>query len=383
MSEQQKRADPHAPYRVYKMDISYFSGKFEGYLRYKGIPYTPVETDARVFKRVYAHTGIQKVPAVETADGKWLFDTTPMIRWFEKQYPEPPVLPSDPALAFIALLIEDYGDEWLWRPAMWWRWVPRVSRWALGWRIAGAIVPAPLTRLYGWLFGQRQLREWVWGDGVTRKNSHTVRDMLFRELEFLEAVLSDQPFLLGSHPSVADFGYFASMFRHFGNDPDPAEVMRRQAPRTYEWLARLWNLSIDKLPRDPEWVWPRADCWRPLLNRIVKDYLPYLHQNARAHHEGRKRFDYRGETSRFPKTKTTTYRVWCREVLQQRYSELPVDARKKVDDLFAGSGGLAILFADGVIASGLAGRFQLPLDPNTADPVKKSLKIALFGKPRN
>lgn len=27
--------DPHAPYEVYKSDISYFSGKLEAYLRYK------------------------------------------------------------------------------------------------------------------------------------------------------------------------------------------------------------------------------------------------------------------------------------------------------------------------------------------------------------
>jgi hypothetical protein len=30
------------------------------------------------------------------------------------------MLPQDSALRFLALLMEDYGDEWLWRPWMWW-----------------------------------------------------------------------------------------------------------------------------------------------------------------------------------------------------------------------------------------------------------------------
>jgi len=71
--------------------------------------------------------------------------------------------------------------------------------------------------------------------------------MLFREFELLEPLLEEQPYIMGSHPSVADFGYFASMFRHFGNDPDSAEVMRMEAPHTYEWLAILWNAKSHKL----------------------------------------------------------------------------------------------------------------------------------------
>ena len=31
------------------------------------------------------------------------------------------IYPADPMLRFAALLIEDYADEWLWRPAMHYR----------------------------------------------------------------------------------------------------------------------------------------------------------------------------------------------------------------------------------------------------------------------
>jgi len=32
------------------------------------------------------------------------------------------VTPRDPAVAFVSVLLEDYADEWLWCPAMHYRW---------------------------------------------------------------------------------------------------------------------------------------------------------------------------------------------------------------------------------------------------------------------
>jgi len=381
--QENKHEDLYAPYKVYKSDISYFSGKLEAYMRYKEMPYEPVDTDWFDLNEIIENTGFKKMPAVKMANGQWLYDTTPMLQWFEQHYSVPSILPADSALRFITLLLEDYADEWLWRPAMWWRWIPRATRWALGWRIAADFLSRPLARPLGWYFGKRQSNEWLWGDGMTRQNSETVRDMLFREFEFLEPQLETQPFLVGSHPSAADFGYFASMFRHFGNDPAPAEVMRRQAPNTYQWLARMWNAKTSKLSSSQQWIWPKGDHWEPLLSRIANDYLPYLHQNALAHEKGQKRFNHIGATFQFNNTKTTVYRVWCREVLQQEYNSLISTDKQKVDELFEPVGGLSALEKDGVIKSGIAERFQLPFDPHITKPVRQSIAQFLFGQPRN
>ncbi len=378
-----KVKDPHAPYKVYKSDISYFSGKLEAYLRYKQIPHSTIDLNVKIMDLIAENTGVKKMPAVQTAENKWLFDTTPMLQWFENQYPDAPILPTDPALRFIALLLEDYGDEWLWRPAMWWRWMPQASRWALGWKIGSEFVNPIVARPVGWYFGRRQLNEWLWDDGVTKQNINDVRDMLFREFEFLEPLLEAQPYLMGSHPSAADFGYFASMFRHFGNDPDSAEIVRRHGPNTYEWLARLWNARQNKLPQQQTWVWPQTDCWAPLLERIAKDYLPYLHQNAMAFSMGKKRFNHKGKTFEFNNTKTTTYRVYCREVLQQEFNKLSLDHKNRINELFAPHGSLEALHTDGVITSGTAEQFVLPRDPQVQKKYKQSLKQMIFGQPRN
>ena len=219
-------ADSHAPYLVYAPRYSLCSNKLETYLRYKGIRYTAAIPTPEVLQTIKRKTGFYKVPAAKTADDKWLFDTTTMMQWFEQRYPQAPILPDDQALGFIALLLEDYADEWLWRTAMWWRWEPPAARWATGRLIVTeGGVPGPMRRLAGFSMSCRQRKEWLWDDGMTRKNSDDVRDQLYRELEFLEPLLEQPPFILGSHPSYADCGYAGPFLNHFCHEPEPLEVL--------------------------------------------------------------------------------------------------------------------------------------------------------------
>jgi len=377
--------DSNAPYTLYKADFSYFSGKLEAYLRYKDIPHEAVDVDIRVMNgEIYPSTGTRKVPAVRTADGEWLFDTTPMIQWFEKRYPDNPVLPDDPALRFLALLLEDYGDEWLWRPSMWWRWMYRGSERAAGWRI-GSLFRGPgfVTWLLALHYAHRQKKEWLFKDGVNKSNQYQVRDLYLHELDFLQATFEVQPYLLGSHPSVADYGYYGSMFRHFGNDPESSEVMRRRAPAVYEWTARLWNETPTRLASSMHWQWPDAEHWQPTLERIATDYLPYLHQNAVAWQAGQKRFDFTGNSLNFAQTVTTDYRVWCRQNLQRSFAELTDSDQQRLHDLFANAGGLAALQADGVIDAQMDSEYALPRPAKALKPFKTSWLKLLFGQARN
>ena len=60
------KPNQHQSYTLYKMDISYFSGKLEAYLRYKEIPHRVIECDTlKALHKVGRKTGIQKVPAIE------------------------------------------------------------------------------------------------------------------------------------------------------------------------------------------------------------------------------------------------------------------------------------------------------------------------------
>ena len=101
--------------------VSYYTGKLESYLRYKGVPYE-MESPFAKAKEILPHTGAIQVPMVLLDDGRWMSDSTPIIRYFDADLDGPSVYPEDPVVRFIALLIEDYADEWLWRSAMHYRW---------------------------------------------------------------------------------------------------------------------------------------------------------------------------------------------------------------------------------------------------------------------
>lgn len=375
----------HAPFKLFRMDISYFSGKLESYLNYKQIPFERVEAHHTVLFDIFKKTGTMKVPAVNTSDGLWLKDSTPMIRWFEKEYADNPVLPDDPALAFIASLVEDYGDEWLWRPAMWWRWMPKGSRRLMGYRIATEVLgslPIP-TFIAAPYFAWRQKKTWLDWDGMTKANHDQIRDMYTDQLAALEPIFKRQPYLLGSHPSVADYGYFASMFRHFGNDPESSIVMRQQAPRVYDWLSRMWLHTAEDLGSQIEWRWPEGDDWAFILGDICKTYLPYLHQNAMAFKAGKKRFDYSANGLELPQTVTTDYRVWCRQELQREFQRLTEADQQRVQDFLSPHGGLASLFQDGEVDAGMDDDLKIPFPEREPQSLITLLKIWAFGTARN
>ena len=71
---------PAAEYTLYLMYISYFSGKMQAYMRYKEIPHRCVELKwGEMVNILYPNTGLMKVPVVQTPEGQWLHDSTPMM----------------------------------------------------------------------------------------------------------------------------------------------------------------------------------------------------------------------------------------------------------------------------------------------------------------
>lgn len=313
---------------VYGSVISYFTGKLEGYLHYKQIPYELVAMTVRHFNRTIPQaTGAAQMPAVALPDGRWMTDTTPIIEWLEQQHPEPAVIPSEPVAAFASRLLEDYADEWLWRPAMHYRWSYRPDALLLSRRIVEELLPdlpapAPLKR---WMIRQRQFRGWVRGDGVTAATRGHVESIYLRTLATLDAIFTSRPFLLGDVPTLADFGFFASMFRHFSLDPTASRLMRSRAPSVYEWVARLWNARADRTHGVTMEDVP-AD-WGPLLDDVGDAYLPYLCANAEAFAAGRKRFDVTIQATRYRRLPTSRYRVWCLERLRHHHDVLPDGSR--------------------------------------------------------
>ena len=367
---------------MYLADMSYFSGKMEAYLRYKEIPYERRHATSRtMLKEVLPATGLMKVPVIRLADGQWLKDTTPMIDWLEAQYPDPPVIPLDPVRRFLSKLVEDYADEWCWRAALYWRWIPPATRRLLMRRIGEEVLPDFPTPswLSGWYYGRRQIATYLKGDGLSAETAPVIEKHYLDLLDAMSALLEDQPFLLGSHPSLVDIGLFGPMFRHYAQDPAPSRVMEERAPAVYAWVGRVWNARGSRFEEAPAFTDFTHPGWSYFLQDIVRSYWPFLVATARAWADGKPRIDHEAHGVTYRGLKVVHYRVFCLEVLQREYLGLSAEDRTAVDALLGAHGRLEIVEG---LESGLLADHELPLRPGRRQPSRfQRMKLALMGTP--
>ncbi|MEL6727208.1 MAG: glutathione S-transferase [Pseudomonadota bacterium] len=321
---------------VYGSKISYYTGKFETYLRYRGIDYESFPTVAHS-KKLIEGVGIVQMPVVQLADGRWMTDTTPMIAWLETQQTAPSIYPESPLLRFVALLIEDYADEWLWRSAMHYRWSYRLSRQYAAEFLYAELVRGtlPLPRFLAInMLKRRQLFGFVWRDGVHKRSRRHADQTYLAALDCLQAIFEHRPFLLGQTPTIADFGMMAPMFRHFSQDPTPAEIMRDRAPLVYEWVTRMWTAQPTNEATD---LIEKLDLpIIALLKEISQTLMEQHRQNALAYSAGRPRYNLAIQNYTYPKVPTSRYRVWCLEALREVWQTLPDDAQQSLDECVKG-----------------------------------------------
>ena len=309
------------PLVLYGSTISYFTGKLEAALRYKEIDYRlePMRSQAQRGLIPQA-TGVFQMPALQLEDGRWLTDSTLILQWLDQAYPVYPLLPQDPVLRFVSLLLEDYADEWLWRPAMHYRWhyAPDAAR--LSRHISEELLsdmPGPVW-LKQCFVRRRQRALFTVGDGVSADTQAHVEGIYFHTLAALEAMLANRPFMLGTRPSLVDIGFFGPMFRHFSQDPTAAVLMQERAPHTKAWVARMWASRGGRLHGHLAPMLPQD--FAPLLRDVGQAYLPYLLANAQAVAQGHKRFDVTLQGCAYRQVRTSRYRLLCLEMLLHHFA---------------------------------------------------------------
>ena len=359
--------------RVFGSRISYFTGKLETYLRYRDIDYELLSMVDHA-QEIQAGAGAVQAPVVQLEGGRWMSDTTPMLAWFEAQREGPSIYPEDPALRFVALLLEDHADEWLWRPAMHYRWSYLQDRQHASGVLADELLsglrrPRFLKRL---AITRRQFGGFVRRDGVSAQTRGHVERTALAAFDGLEAILAERPFLLGDRPSIADFGFVGPMFRHFGQDPTPAELMRRRAPRLYSWVARMWEARSEHA--GAELVQTIDPPLSALLREVCETHLVQLRENARAYGQGRRSFAQEIQGSRYEGLPVSRYRVWCLEELQRLWHELDPAAQAVVRP-YLSEPHAAVLWDPNPIANS-------EYDPERRAPFNRAINVFGAGVPR-
>lgn len=268
---------------LYTMQNSPYSDKIRAFLLYKKLPFTEQLENAETrFSVLQARTGKTMVPVVITPDDRALNDSTAIAAHVEALAPEPPTRWKDAETDAVAMLLEDYADEWLVR-------IMLTSRWYHAADAAqnAAIIACGMTHGVPGLDFQRAAREFPAGIssnlpkmGATPENAEGWYAMLPRILSAVSEALTRSLFLTGAAPHQADFALYGQL-NQVRRDPTGSGWIGNAPVRVREWMDRLEAAFTGNLAPAPSPLDDLATLG-PLVDEMAQTYLRMQVANALA-----------------------------------------------------------------------------------------------------
>lgn len=188
---------------LYQFELSQYSEKVRLILDYKGLPYRKIEVTPGIGQvELFRMTGQRQVPVLK--DGNQIIaDSTEIAKYLDRQYPERPLIPTDPMQRGLCLLMEEWADESIGiksRKALFGAisqdqslrksLLPRTTPDLL--KSFVEVVPSDLLKVLGL------------GVGYTPEAVKSANSDLKQDLEALCLILSERPYLVGDQPTLAD-----------------------------------------------------------------------------------------------------------------------------------------------------------------------------------
>ncbi|MEP2989880.1 MAG: glutathione S-transferase [Parasphingorhabdus sp.] len=267
-------------HKFYGGPLSLYSGKARAYLDWKGVDYEEILSSTEVYKDIIVpRVGRPVIPVMVTDEDETLQDTTLIIDHFEKELGGPSVYPDTPKQRLVALLMEVFGDEWLVIPAMHYRWNYN-EEWVYG--EFGAVAAPDASKEEQFVIGRERGQNFKGFCPILGINDDTI-PAIEASYEALLADLnthfSEHDYLLGSRPSIGDYGLIGPLYAHLYRDPASGEIMKRLAPKVAEWVERVVDvqkplsgefLADDEIPAT----------LIPVLERMMSEQMPFLQTAA-------------------------------------------------------------------------------------------------------
>jgi len=271
------------PFRLYGAENSAFSQKLLTYLRYKGFEHTYIPrtvANAAEFSRL---ARLPLVPLLVEADGRTAQDSTQIMERLDAASPVPVARPEDPALGFVASLIEDWADEWLNKISLYYRWADDNERKAAAKAAVDAMYPDSAPEGAAEIVAARMAAKLPVA-GAGPDNGAALEAAFKDAVALLDGCLLTRPFLFGGLPSSADFA-IAAQLNQLQKAVRPAAILhdatslsaylvRMQAPQPAEGAAYETLASLEP-------------SLAPLLSRqIGAIYLAFAEANAQTQASG-------------------------------------------------------------------------------------------------
>lgn len=188
---------------LYQFELSQYSEKVRLILDYKGLAYRKIEVTPGIGQiELFRMSGQRQVPVLK--DGSTVIaDSTQIAKYLDRQYPDRPIIPEDPKLRGVCLLIEEWADESIgiksrkalfgalsqdrnFRKSLLPMSTPDVVKTLLD------VVPNDVLRVLGF------------GVGYSPEIVKSAETDLKQDLEALCLLLLDRPYLVGDQPTLAD-----------------------------------------------------------------------------------------------------------------------------------------------------------------------------------
>jgi glutathione S-transferase len=177
-------------------------------------------------------------------------DSTPILARLEREFAGRALVPSDPVIAFLDHLVEDFADEWLTKAMFHYRWARQADIAHAGPQLVfwhDTTTSDADAKAASDFISKRQIDR-LYVVGSNEVTAATIEHSYERLVGVLEALIQPAGFVMGARPGTADFGLYGQLTQLGVVDPTPAAICDETAPRLRAWIDRSRrNLGVDTL----------------------------------------------------------------------------------------------------------------------------------------
>ncbi|MEM7773241.1 MAG: glutathione S-transferase family protein [Cyanobacteria bacterium P01_A01_bin.37] len=237
---------------LYQFEMSHYAEKIRLILDYKGLDYQKIDVTPGVGQLdIYQLSGQRQVPVLKDGTNV-VADSTAIAFYLDKTYPERPIVPTEPKQRGLCLMMEEWADESIGLNSR------KVMLNAFGKNadFRAAVLPPQTPEFLRNLINTVPSEAFDFlgmGVGLGPDAIQLAQKALEQDLESLNLLLLDSPYLLGDSPTLADFAVAGlSMYIKFHgvnylNIPQglkgkgvPGLADNPAFARVFEWRDRLY-----------------------------------------------------------------------------------------------------------------------------------------------
>lgn len=335
-------------YGLVGSEMSMFSRKLEAQLRFQKVPwYWHFKTEQNA-AGIEARTGTHFIPALITPEKWMIHDTIALGPLLNDRFHQMPVIPQTPLQRACCFILEDVFNHWLGRVCVHTRWCyPDNVAWVgprFGAnRVLNRSIEVPFTEQelleltpIGEMMYQGFGKNVCEVNGVGPEQEDAIRADYTNMLKALDTHFSENDFLLGPRPCLADFALGGACKAHFVTDPLPESWLGEYHTMLSNYTDRLFGeqgfTGCDWLPDDKV-----PDSLSSVLDYAQGTYFQFARANINAGLAGEKFYEY---DYGFGATRARTQKRLnlARLHVQDELLQVAAHDRENINALFAGRG---------------------------------------------